>query len=87
MGIRCCKIFVTRGQHFSSSTVTSETKVESMSAEWLFQGTSRKGCLFVLVSAAPRMTADFLLQLRQLKCLTLIKLYYIKDVLRVVWKH
>ena len=34
-----------------------------MSAEWLFQATSQRNCLFALVSSTPRVTVDYIMYL------------------------
>ena len=41
------------GLQHSPSAVTNKAKVDSTSAEWLVRGTTRRGCLFALVSATP----------------------------------
>ena len=51
-------VVVVRLQH-SPSKATTNAKVESMSAEWLVQGTTWRGCLFGLVSVSPRVPTDF----------------------------
>ena len=52
-GRRWIKLVIVLGLQYSPSKATNKTKVESMSAEWLVQGTTQRRCLFVLVSAKP----------------------------------
>ena len=50
-GMRWIKLVAVVELHFSTSKGTNKTKVEGTSAEWLVQGTTRRSCLFALVSA------------------------------------
>ena len=49
-GMRWLKPMFVVGVPYSPSAVTNIAKVESMSAEWMFQGTTWTSCLFALVS-------------------------------------
>ena len=58
--MRWIKLVVVVGLRFSTSKVTNKAKVESTSAEWLVQGTTRRSCLCALVSATLDLEWRFL---------------------------
>ena len=57
--MRCIKLLLVVGSHISTSKVTNEAKVECTSAEWLFQGTAWRSCLFALVSVYLRVAVNY----------------------------